>query len=296
MRRLIINADDLGLTRGVNRGIFQTHTDGVVTSTTLMANAAAFDDAVQKAKSAPDDGRLSVGCHVVLVDGEPLLDPERVRSLVVSQNGNGCLQFRQSLTSFAAQVVRGRIKAKEIEAEAGAQFQKITSAGIKLSHFDAHKHVHLFPSVLRPILSAARACGIRALRNPFAPIKPLAFAHLARRPHLWKRYTEVSILRGYAQRFRELVNAAGMVTTDGSFGIVVTGALDERLFEAIIGCVPEGTWELCCHPGYNDSDLDKITTRLRDSREHELRVFTSEVARNAIRKHGVELISYWDLQ
>lgn len=293
MRRLIINADDFGLTPGVNRGIVETNQDGIVTSTTLMANSAAFDGAVELSRVTAN--KLSVGCHVVLIDGEPLSPVDKVQSLVLNGNGRN-VRFRQSLTSFAAEAIRGRLDSSEIATEAAAQFEKIRRAGLKLSHFDAHKHAHLFPSVLKPILAAARDCGIRALRNPFAPIKPLAFAHLARRPHLWKRYSEVAVLRGYAQRFRELVQSHGMVTTDGTFGIVVTGALDQKLFDAIMGCVPEGTWEFCCHPGYNDVDLDRIQTRLRGSRDSERRVLTSSEAREAIRKNGIELISYWDLQ
>ena len=232
----------------------------------------------------------------MLVDGEPLLPAQSVRTLVVNRNGEGRLCFRDSLTSFAAEAIRGRLDTAQIEAEVKAQFQKIRDAGIAISHFDAHKHAHLFPAVLKPMLKAARDFGIRALRNPFAPIKPLAFAHLLRRPHLWKRYSEVSVLRGFAQRFRELVREYDMVTTDGSFGIVVTGALDQKLFDAIIGCIPEGTWELCCHPGYNDADLDKIRTRLHESRRHELNVLTSAESRASIERHGVQLISYWDLQ
>lgn len=295
MRRLIINADDLGLTPGVNSGIFKARQSGVVTSATLMANSRAFEDAVRLATSAQADQHgLGIGCHVVLVDGEPLLTADRVATLVTRESCD--LHFRHSLSDFAVAAFRGRIRPDEIEAEATAQMQKIQSAGIRLSHFDAHKHVHLFPSVLKPLLNAAKACGVRALRNPFAPLKPLAFAHLARRPHLWKRYSEVRVLRGFATRFRELVQQQGMVTTDGTFGIVVTGALDAALFDAIIGSIPEGTWEFCCHPGYNDDELAAIRTRLRDSRTHELQVLTSESARAAIQRHGIELISYWDLQ
>lgn len=296
MRRLIINADDLGLTAGVNRAIFQAHEQGVVTSTTLMANASAFDDAAHAAQTHAAEKPLSIGCHVVLLDGAPLLPPARVRSLLASANGGESGVFRNSFSELAVAVARGRICADEVQAEAEAQIRKIKQAGINPSHFDAHKHAHLFSSVLKPLLRAAKASGIHALRNPFAPIKPLAFAHLLKRPHLWTRYSEVRILRGLASRFRELVASENIVTTDGTFGIVVTGALDLPLFEAIIGCIPEGTWELCCHPGYNDSDLAQVRTRLRDSRAKELEILTSTAARAALEKHGVQLISYWDLQ
>lgn len=290
MRRLIINADDFGLTSGVNRAIVEAHQRGVVTSATLMANGRAFD---QAAKLAPTVPHLSLGCHVVLVDGEPLLPAQQVPTLLASDGQQQ--RFRNSIGEVAAAALRGRIDPAQVEAEATAQMRKLQSAGLALSHFDSHKHAHMFPAILRPLLRAARACGVRALRNPFAPIKPLAFAHLLRRPRLWKRYSEVTALRRLLDNFRSAVQEEQMLTTDGTFGIVATGALDARLFEAIVGSIPEGTWEFVCHPGYNDAELDSVRTRLRQSRAQELQVLTSEAAREALQRHGVELISWKQL-
>ncbi|HEU5334939.1 MAG TPA: ChbG/HpnK family deacetylase, partial [Terriglobales bacterium] len=196
---------------------------------------------------------------------------------------------------FASAALRRRIDPGEVEAEATAQMRKLQSAGITLSHFDTHKHAHMFPALLRPLLRAARACGVRAVRNPFAPVRPLAFAHLLRRPRLWKRYSQVLGLRRLLDGFRRAVQEHEMFTTDGTFGIVTTGALDLRLFEAIAGCIPEGTWEFVCHPGYNDAELSGIRTRLRKSRVQELQVLTSPEARAVLERHGVELISFRDL-
>ncbi len=280
--RLIINADDLGLTPGVNRAILQAHQQGVVTSTTLMVNSAAFDDAVIQVRQEP---KLSVGCHVMLVDGEPLSEP---RPRTLARNG----RFRDGIAGFALAAMRGKIDPDEITAEATAQMRKLQAAGVSISHLDTHKHTHLFPAVLKPLLAAARACGVRAVRNPFAPVAPLALAHLVKRPKLWTRYSEVRLLRRYSAEFRRLVGEAGMVTTDGTLGIVVTGRLDPALFEAIIGSLPEGTWEFVCHPGYVDSALDGVRTRLRESRQQELELLTSDAARKAIEARGIELISY----
>jgi hopanoid biosynthesis associated protein HpnK len=291
MRRLIINADDFGLTSGVNRGISECARQGVVTSITMMANAGAFPDAVEQADRLAQAKAASIGCHAVLVDGLPVLPVADVPSLLA----NDGRQFRASLGKFAQAALTGQLDAQQITAEITAQIDKLQTAGVRLSHLDAHKHVHLFPVVLRPLLQAARDGGIRAIRNPFAPVKPLAFAHLLRRPHLWKTYTEVKILRGWAQGFRRAVAAAGLATTDGTFGIVSTGALDSELFRAIIGCIPEGTWEFCCHPGYDDGDLAKVHTRLRASRDREREVLTSNAARDVLAEHGIELINYWDL-
>jgi predicted glycoside hydrolase/deacetylase ChbG (UPF0249 family) len=286
-RRLIINADDFGLTPGINRAILEGHTSGIITSATLMANSAAF---VGAAGIARHHRSLRVGCHTVLVDGAPVAPAEKVRSLLDHDK-----EFHRGLATFARLAIRGGFDAEELEAEATAQFRKLQSAGIAPTHFDSHKHAHMFPAVLRPLLRAARACGIPAVRNPFVPVKPLAYAHLFRRPRLWTRFSQVKLLRAYADRFRREVAAAGLATTDGTFGIVVTGALDERLFEAIIGCIPEGTWEFVCHPGYNDNALAGVRTRLRASRESELRVLTSQRAREIITSRDIELISYADL-
>ena len=290
MRRLIINADDFGLTVGVNRAVVEAHQRGVVTSATIMANAGAVEDAVARARQAG----LNVGCHVVLIDGAPRLARRDVSSLVVA-DGAGA-RFRDGWLVFAARALRKRLNEDQIAAEVEAQIRKIQQTGLRVTHLDSHKHVHLLPPVLEPMLRAARACGVRAVRNPFAPLKPLAMAHLARRPRLWARYSEVRLLRRFSAEFRKTVADAGMITTDGTFGIVVTGALDEKLFAAIVGSLPEGTWELVCHPGYCDEELRSVRTRLRESREQELHVLTSAAVRQAIQAAGVQLISYAELE
>ena len=288
VRRLIINADDFGLTAGVNRAIIEAHQRGVVTSTTMMANASAVEDAVARVRNA----RLSVGCHVVMIDGAPVLAPQNVSSLIAGGHG---ARFHDGWLGFTSRALRKRFDQDQLAAEAEAQIRKIQQTGLTVTHLDSHKHVHLLPPVLAPMLRAANACGVRAVRNPFAPLRPLAMAHLVRRPRLWSRYTEVKLLRRFSADFRRTVAGAGMLTTDGTFGIVATGALDEQLFAAIVGSLPEGTWELVCHPGYCDQELRQVKTRLRESRELELRVLTSPAARQAIEAAGVELISYANL-
>jgi len=289
VRRLIVNADDFGFTSGVNRAIIEAHTRGIVTSSTAMANGPAFPEAVELAKNTP---RLSVGCHVVLIDGEPVLNSERLSSLTTR---TPVARFRDGLKAFAARAVTGRIDADEIAAEATAQIRKIQSAGIVVSHFDTHKHTHLFPKILRPLLRAAADCGVRALRNPFGPRLPFRSSQLLARPNLWTRYAEVRVLRSFAGSFGDAVDRDGFATPDGTLGIEVTGTLDETLFQAIARSIPEGTWEFVCHPGYNDADLQRAKTRLRESRETELAVLTLPAARDLLAREGIELISYHDL-
>jgi chitin disaccharide deacetylase len=289
LRRLIINADDFGFTPGVNRAVVEAHTHGVVTSTTLMANGRAFAEAVQLAGATT---KLSVGCHVVLIDGQPVLSAEQLPSLATWTPEP---QFRDGLVQFAARAIAGRIHSDEVEAECGAQIRKLQSAGIVVSHVDTHKHTHLFPKILRPVLRAAAACGVRAVRNPFGPRLPVRSSELFVRPNLWKRSLGVAVLGKFAGEFRKAVAKEGFLTPDGTLGMVVTGALDESLFSAIAGSIPEGTWEFVCHPGYRDAELSRAKTRLRESRETELRVLTLPAARELLSQARIQLISYHDL-
>jgi chitin disaccharide deacetylase len=286
VRRLIVNADDFGYTSGVNRAIAEAHAHGIVTSSTLMANGAAFAEATELAKALP---KLSVGCHVVLTDGEPVLNAAQLPSLT------SAAKLRDGMVTFAARAISGAMNAAEITGETTAQIRKIQSAGIPASHVDTHKHTHLFPKILRPVLRAAAECGIKAIRNPFGPRLPIRSGHLMARPNLWVRYLEIHILNGFAGKFREVVHREGFATPDGTLGILVTGALDETLFYEIARSIPEGTWEFVCHPGYNDRDLQQGNTRLRESRETELRVLTLPAARDLLAQEGIELISYREL-
>jgi hopanoid biosynthesis associated protein HpnK len=287
VRRLIVNADDFGLTSGVNRAILEAHLQGVVTSATLMANGNALPEAVQMAQSAP---RLSIGCHVVLVDGSPVVDKSKVPSLIENSADNGSLQ--RKLSSFAMRCLRGQLVGTEIEAEAAAQIHKLQSAGVAVSHLDTHKHTHMFPQVLRPLLQAAKSCGIRAIRNPLEPIR---LGQIAGRPTLWKRWAQVRVLNRLADEFRRAVHEAGMITPDGTLGIVATGVMSEQILRMMIAHIPEGTWELVCHPGYDDDELAQVGTRLRASRVRELELLKLQSVRKELEKYEVELISYREL-
>ena len=296
MRRLIVNADDFGLTAGVNRAIVEASSRGLVTSTTLMANARAFAEAAELAREfAASGARLSVGCHVMLVDGEPLLPPHQIESLLEPETGLRKRRLRDKLGNFAVRAISGRLKAAEIEAEAIAQMQRIQQAGIRLSHFDTHKHTHMFPVVLGALLRAARLCGVRAVRNPFEALLPLPLRFLRERKYLWTRFAEISVLRTLGFGLRRRIESHGLRTTDGSLGVLVTGSLDLELFLETVENVPEGTWEFVCHPGYDDADLAQVRTRLRQSRVQELAVLTSSEAREALSQKGIQLISYHEL-
>lgn len=279
------------MTRGINRAIVEAASNGIVTSTTLMATASAFDDAVGLVSAL--ESRVSVGCHVVLLDGSPVLAPTSVPSLL--QPGSDNAEFRVKLNDFAGAALLNKLSPKEVEAEATAQLQRLQECGIKISHFDCHKHAHMFPAVLRSILRAAKSRGVSAVRNPFGQLFPLPASRILRNPKLWRRVAEMGMLRSYAANFKSEVERHGLRAPDGSVGILDTGTLDLESFLVILEDLPEGTWEFVCHPGYNDAELDQVRTRLRQSRETELSVLTSPEASTALAQMGIELISYREL-
>jgi chitin disaccharide deacetylase len=285
VRRLIVNADDFGLTAGVNRAIIEGNHSGIVTSATLMANAKATDAAIDLARTQPS---LKTGCHVVLIDGVPLAS--NLPSLT-----DGSPRFRSSLKQFALAATRGQIAADEIQREVEAQIRKLQSCGVTITHVDSHKHTHMFPCVLRPMLRAAKACGIRAVRNPFEPLKSWPAGMVLGSPGLWLRLAGVMGFQIFAAEFRRALKEEGMVSTDGTVGIAVTGMLDQKRLLRILEALPEGTWELVCHPGYSDPDLQAAGTRLTQSREVELSALTSAETKKALARRQIDLISYADL-
>lgn len=261
VRKLIVNADDFGLTSGVNRAILELHQAGVLTSATLMARAAATEDAIEMAKNTPT---LGVGCHVVLVDGEPVLPAEELPTLTDPRTR----RFYPTLGAFLRGVVTRRISMSEVRAEAGAQIHWLQERGVNLTHVDTHKHTHMIPRVLCPVLHAAKACGIGAIRNPFEP----AWSARATRNATFTRRAQVQLLKLFTSRFHQFVRESGFITTAGALGVLATGTLDGPTVRSIMAAIPVGNnavYELVTHPGYNDADLARANTRLLTSREIE---------------------------
>lgn len=258
-RRLILNADDFVLTGGINRAIAELYRAGALTSATLMASGPAFEDAVATARSNPG---LSIGCHVVLTDGTPVSEPKDIPTLL----GPDGRHFRSSLLSFLFAVISGRVREEEIARETFAQVQRLQQAGLDVTHLDTHKHTHILPRVARALLQVAEQTGVPAVRNPFEHSWSLAVS----RSSLVRRL-QVRLMAHLRKSFEALpqICSGAVVTSDGTIGISATGHLDQACLESLLTAMPEGTWELVCHPGYNDSDLDQVATRLRETREIE---------------------------
>jgi len=287
--RLILNADDFGLTQGINRAVEELHQAGALTSATLMATGPAFDDAVRVALRNP---ALGVGCHLVFADGIPVSHPESIPTLL----GSDGKTFRPSLLDFAQALLRGTIAEADLVRETQAQIQKLQRAGIDVTHIDSHKHTHLFPGVARPVLHIAGRCGVRAFRYPNEPNWSRS---LATSTPLRRRFAQAA-LDLFEPRFRALIDReADEITTHGTLGIAATGTLDAPMLRALVEAVrnqpPTRIYELCCHPGYNDADLARQRTILHASRETELHALLTVIPKISCSPEGPELVHYGSL-
>jgi len=267
VRNLIVNADDLGWTNGVNRGIVESFHHGIVTSTSLLANGAAFADGVQAAGSAPG---LGVGVHLNLSDGPPVAEPETVTSLL-----NDKAEFAGGPERLLLRRARRRLLLDEVVREWDAQIQKVRDAGIEPTHLDGHKHVHMLPSLEASNLRAALASG--AEQNARV---------------VMKQGVQARGLKLLARDAREQAERAGISTADYFCGIAQTGELTREGVAQFLKSLSEGTTELMCHPGYADAALERTPTRLQDSRQTELRILTDTGIRNLVASQGIRLIDY----
>lgn len=281
-RRLIINADDFGLTEGVNRAILELNAADVLPSATLMATGSAFRQAIH---AAFGQTTLGVGCHVVFVDGQSKLNPAELPTLAPEG------RLRSSLTTFMVDLFGGRIASDELEREAIAQIRKIQSAGIAITHIDTHKHTHMFPRVFGPLLRAARACNVPAVRNPFEPDWSLRLTQKAPTT----RRLQVRTLRLFREQFLRAVRDARLRTTDGSLGVLATGTFDTDYVLGLLRNMPPGNWELVCHPGYVDDALRGAGTRLIETREAERHALLTALTEPPAGIPRIDLMHYGEL-
>src|SRR6266699_4430282 len=287
VRNLIVNADDLGWTNGVNRGIVESFHHGIVTSTSLLANGAAFAGGVEAARSAPG---LGVGVHLNLSDGPPVADRESVTSLL-----NDNAEFAGGPQSLLLRRARRGLLLAEVEDEWDAQIQKIVDAGITPTHLDGHKHVHMLPGLFEIAVRLAKRHGIGAIRVSLETSSLRAALSSGSKQHagvVMKQGVQARGLKLLARDVRAQAEHAGISTADYFCGIAQTGELTREGVVQLVKSLPDGTTELMCHPGYADAALQKTPTRLQNSRQAELQILTDTAIRNLVASLGIRLIDY----
>ena len=287
MKRLIVNADDFGYTRGVNAGIVGAFREGIVTSTTIMANGEAFEDAIVWAQG---NAKLGVGCHLVLVGGKCVAPAKQVKSLVDSEG-----RLPESLPALLSKLSVGSVRPEAIEAELRAQVERVLAAGVQPSHFDSHKHTHAHPKVMEAVVKVAEEFGIPRIRKPFEDAKLLLWPAFRGGLSLWKQRAAALMAGVNAPKFQRLASSHGMHMPDHFMGVAVTGRLNRQAILSMIEAMRDGTTELMCHPGKCDEELEQSPTRLKREREKELEGLKDPDVRAAIREHNVRLMDFREL-
>jgi hopanoid biosynthesis associated protein HpnK len=287
MKQLILNADDFGMTLGVNEGIIRAHRDGILTSATLMANGEAFDDAVERARANKE---LGVGCHLVLVGGKCVATKDSVASLV-DAGGN----LPDSLPLFVAKISSGIIRTEEIERELRAQIGRVRAAGIEPTHLDTHKHTHAHPRVMEALGKVAKECGIARVRKPIENLRDSWETSQAGGQGVSMQILAAGAVRAIAPQFTAISRRYGLLSPDHFLGLAMTGQLGPTVLRGVIGTVVDGTTEIMLHPGICDADLARSGSRLQKQREDELQGLLDPGVRSAVTERGIRLISYREL-
>lgn len=271
-KRLVINADDLGLAESVNRGILETITDGVVTSTSMIVNMPACDDAVSRLREWRARGpraALSVGLHFNIVGGRPLTSCPTL----LGSTGDFA-----SLSALVGRALLRRLDKREVERELEAQLDRarrlLRPIGLRVTHIDSHRHTHSLPGVFDVVVRTARRHDISHVRHPYEARLLLPRARLA--SHLLRVVTR-------NRRRPDDITFTGV----GAMG----SPTFDRDIATMLESLPNGTTELMVHPGYDSPELAAIDF-YRAPRERELRALTSPALRARIRELGVQLASF----
>ena len=276
--RLIVHADDFGLSEAVNNGVLKAHKEGIVTSTSLMSTGTAFRHAVDLAIATPS---LDVGVHLTLVEEAPVLPPQAIPTLVDDQG-----HLHSNAGSFLKRYLRGKISLHEVQRELEAQVRQAHDAGLTISHLDSHQHLHAIPGVWSIVQGLATQFDIAAVRYPRESIHRYMLSDYAR----WPRLAQLCALNGFCAS----VNRGGTKSPEHFVGFFYGGHLDRTHLEIVLLHLPKGgVCELMCHPGLAASpeNYSHWSYRWQD----ELHALTDPGVKALLLENSIELISYKDL-
>jgi hopanoid biosynthesis associated protein HpnK len=250
MQRVIFSADDFGLTESVNAAVELAHCEGALTGASLMVAGPAAADAVRRARALPG---LRVGLHLVVIEGPAALPPSQIPDLVDASGNFPSNQLGLGIGYFLRPGVR-----RQLAAEIRAQFAAFAATGLTLDHANAHKHMHLHPTVGRLLIDIGRDFGLPAIRIPAEP--PAVLAACGTRVGLGDR-----ALYHWTRLLRRQARAAGLATNDHCFGLAWSGHMTTDRVRRLLAVLPNGVSEIYFHPA---TASDPTLRRLMPEYEH----------------------------
>lgn len=285
-KALIVNADDFGLSPSINAGIIEGFQHGLLTSASIMVNAPAFAEAVQLAQA---HAGLGIGIHLNVVRGKAVLPPAEIPSLVDPAG-----RFVRTPVALCCALLRKRVDLDHLSREFSAQIRRALEAGLRPTHLDSEKHVHMYPPIFARVVQLAEAYGIRAVRwtGQYPRARTLICGH--------QQSYKALVVSLCARLCRKHLAGRAVRSNDYFYGLVETGALTADVFRDCLQRLQDGVTEVMCHPGYLDTELPEVfetmgRSALVTSRAVELQALTDPTLREYIDAVGVRLIHYGDL-
>ncbi|HUE37008.1 MAG TPA: hopanoid biosynthesis-associated protein HpnK [Candidatus Acidoferrum sp.] len=270
-RRLIVNADDFGLSPSVNQAVIRAHREGILTAASLMVNEAGFDEAVKLAKENP---KLGVGLHLTLLHGHSALPHATIPGLV---NERG--EFSNSPVGVGMKYFFDSSLRDQLHAEIHAQFEKFHATGLPLDHLNGHLHLHLHPVIFKILMNDSEKLGIRHIRFTR---DCLARSRRMSSGYLFYRVSHAAIFEWLSRRAREPLRQRNIKHAQITFGLLQDGRVHENYVLKLLPELPPGDSELYSHPSL-------------DIFKHEFDALISPPVREQIKKLGIQLIRYQDL-
>jgi hopanoid biosynthesis associated protein HpnK len=277
LKQLIVNADDLGLTPAVNRGILRAFREGIVTSASLLVTGSGFEEAVALARQNPE---LDVGLHLALVEERALLGREVLPTLV-DETG----RFPRTSAEFIRRAVLGRISWDLVEREIAAQIALFQQTGLRLSHVNSHQHLHMLPPVFQIVSRLTRGMDNVWVRNSSGPWRKSPGVPMER----WVQQVGLNLTCLSA---RALHGSPLPEMPDGMHGFEVGGCLTRAALEQILRKIPDGLYELICHPGEDDADTRRRYSHWGYRWAEELEALTAPETRMVLKEQGIVLTSF----
>ncbi len=232
---LIVNADDFGLDKNINLGIFESFNQGIVTSVSVVSNGGAFDDAiglVHKAGRKP-----GVGVHLSLISEKPVLPPGKIPSLI-GKNGH----FLSNFLDLARGIYLSKVNLSEIEKEAEAQITKVLEYGITPTHIDGDRFVHLLPPIFDIAIKLAKKFKIKYVRYPYFDNHMPLFSF----NNVIKKY----FIRLFSKRQVRIMEKNNIRHVDYSYGFMMSGHINKDIFTRFLNSIKIGLSDINIHPGY----------------------------------------------
>jgi chitin disaccharide deacetylase len=279
VKNLVINADDFGLTEGINRGIVDAFQNGIVTSTSLLATMPAFHHAAELALK----NHLDIGAHISLTLGTPCTGKGSLAPIL--RDG----QFIDSYRNLFMNIYRGRIKREDLEYEIECQIAKIEKNGLRINHINGHQHILMLPSLLKTIFSLMKKHEIPFLRVPAEIIKVSSL-----RSHKGWAFLVLGVLSKYA-KFRLNLAGSTLRTSTCFHGLAFSERMSLKDLMGVLKSVKPGITEIQCHPGYWDKDFLPAYCQGPFMRDQELEVLKSIEVINGIAEKNIRLTGYGKL-